>query len=178
MFQAYLYSLCGEPSQLSVLISTPAIYCLGLQEPKEQWKGGDSDELVLVPVWPSRVLVFIRHYPEIKFEGLIRLWLALLLRVSWPHSFAPSSGLRWTPLFASILGLWAILPMLLGLPCSVRGGLPLVAWVSSWTSNWLAIPIISMLSLSSHIVMAGQIVGQRFCDRVDVQSLHMINMHF
>ena len=53
----------------------------------------------------------------------------------------------------SILGLWAIQPLDPGPPGSVRGGLPLMAWVSSWTSHWLAILSISALFLSLHNIL-------------------------
>jgi len=71
--QAHLYTLClryvsgmsspltpsEKPNQLDVLISTPAIYGLGLQEPKNNggvWGDGDHHELVLGPAWPSCLL--------------------------------------------------------------------------------------------------------------------------
>lgn len=68
--------------------STPATCGLWSQELKEQWECGDGDELVLGPVWLSHLLVFISHCPEINFEGLIRLRLALL-SVSCPLFFHP-----------------------------------------------------------------------------------------
>ena len=42
---------------------------------------------------------------------------------------------------------------------SVRGGLLLMAWVSSWTSHWLATPTISGPPLPQHILWVGQTVG-------------------
>lgn len=43
-----------------------------------------------------------------------------------------------------------------------RCGLPLVAWVSSWTSYWTFIPSNSAPPLLQHTLQAIQIVGQRF----------------
>lgn len=45
--------------------------------------------------------------------------------------------------FGYILGLWAIWPLVPGLPGCARSQLPLIAWVSSWTSPWLATATIS-----------------------------------
>jgi hypothetical protein len=45
---------------------------------------------------------------------------------------------------------------------SVRGWLSPTEWVSSWASHWLTIPSVSSLSLSLHILWAGQNLG-RFC---------------
>ena len=55
-----------------------------------------------------------------------------------------------------------------GLLDMVMGGFPLLAWNSSWTSHWLATPIISVPSLPQHILLAGQILGGRFCVWVGV----------
>ena len=70
--------------------------------------------------------------------------------------------------FGSILGLWAIWPLVSGLPGSVRFGLPHLPWVSSWTSHWLAILTISVPPLPQHILKAEQCVGLRFCGWVGV----------
>jgi hypothetical protein len=51
---------------------------------------------------------------------------------------------------------------------SVKGGLSLMAWVSSWVSHRLAISSISAPSLLLHILWPGQIVGQSFCGWVGV----------
>lgn len=56
-------------------------------------------------------------------------------------------------MFESILGLWAIQPLVPDSPDSVRHMLPLVAWVSSWIRHRLATPTISVLPLPlAHLV--------------------------
>lgn len=43
-------------------------------------------------------------------------------------------------LFDSLLGLWAMQPLVPGPPGSVGGGLSILAWVSSWARQWLVTP--------------------------------------
>lgn len=47
---------------------------------------------------------------------------------------------------------------------SIRGGIPLLEWVSCWTSHWLATPTISVPPLLHKIWEAGPIAGWRLCD--------------
>lgn len=54
-------------------------------------------------------------------------------------------------MFSFILGHWSALPLVPGPPSSVRCGLSLVAWVSSWTSHWLATPTSSVPPLPQHL---------------------------
>lgn len=70
-------------------------------------------------------------------------------------------------MFASILYLLTVQLLGPGPPGSARVGPPLVIWVSSWTSVWLAIPTISAPLLPQHILKAGKIVGQRICGWFD-----------
>lgn len=58
-----------------------------------------------------------------------------------------------------IAGLWAIQSVVLGPPGSNGSRLPHMAWISRWTSHWLATPIISAQLLPQHIMLAGQNVG-------------------
>jgi hypothetical protein len=71
---------------------------------------------------------------------LFSFFLSFLLSVclSVCLSFCLSFFLR--IVFGSVVGLWAIQPPVPGLPGSVRSGLPLLVWVSSWTSHRLATP--------------------------------------
>lgn len=55
------------------------------------------------------------------------------------------------------------LPVVSGTPRSDGHGLQCVAWVSSWTRYLSVTSTISMLSLTLYIMLAGQIVGKRFC---------------
>lgn len=73
-----------------------------------------------------------------------------------------------TVIFGSVLGFWAIQPLGPDPLGSVRVGLLIVAWVSSWTFRWLATPIISAPSLSQDILKTGQIVRQSLCVCVGV----------
>lgn len=58
--------------------------------------------------------------------------------------------------FSSILGLWAVLPLVPGHLGSAKCGLPLVAWATSWTSRGLVTPT---NSVSHHT--GGWLVGNR-----------------
>lgn len=53
--------------------------------------------------------------------------------------------------FGSLLGLWDIQYFVPGPLGSVRGGFSLIVWVTSWTSEWLVTPTISMPPLPQHI---------------------------
>jgi hypothetical protein len=60
----------------------------------------------------------------------------------------------------------------------VRSGLPLMAWVLSWTRHWFAIYSVCVLYLvfrtkcTLYILNSGQFVGQRFYVWLVSQSLH------
>lgn len=54
----------------------------------------------------------------------------------------------------------------------VRGGHPLMAWISSWLSHWLAISSILLHLLTLHILSAGQILGLRCVVQLISQSTH------
>ena len=55
---------------------------------------------------------------------------------------------------------------------SVRGWCLPMEWNSIWGSHFLAIPSVSALSLSFHILQAGNILSQKFCKWVVVLILH------
>ena len=64
-------------------------------------------------------------------------------------------------MFGFILGLWVIQSLGSVTPGSIRDKLTLVAYVSGWTSHWLAILTVSVPRLSQHISEVGQPMGQR-----------------
>ena len=62
------------------------------------------------------------------------------------------------PIFVQLYpDLWAIQPLAPGPLGSFKGELPLMAWVSSWTSHWLIPPTISVSPLPQHVLQPGQL---------------------
>lgn len=71
-------------------------------------------------------------------------------------------------MFESVLPLWAKQPLVPDPPDSVRGGLPLVTWITSLISHWLTTPTISVPYLSQDILQAKLTVGGGFSGWVGI----------
>lgn len=63
-------TLWENPSQLAVLISTSALCCVVLQEPKEQWESGDSSKIDLGPWVAFPLACLYKLLPENKILEL------------------------------------------------------------------------------------------------------------
>lgn len=80
------------------------------------------------------------HFPQILLHCISKvLWL------DWSPNLS-------TKILGSVPGFWVIQPLVLGLTGSVRCRLLLMAWVSTWTCHWSAIPIISAPPLPQYIL--------------------------